>query len=246
MSAGTVIVIIVVCAAVAGAAVLAALLELRLAMLRRQFGPEYDRLARQSGHRHARAELLERKRRVAALGIRPLTPEQHARYAGEWAAAQEDFVERPAEALATAAALVKRVARERGYRAEDRGQAVADLSVSHARRLDAYRRAEEVAEQAGTASTEDLRQAMLWYRAMFRDLAEPGERAGQRLPAGLARAPRLSRAPRLASVRLPRLRGRTARPTHRPPRRQETSAHDAVATPRPRAPQPRSQETSAP
>jgi hypothetical protein len=198
MPAGTLIILIVVCAIVVAAAAVMSVLEVRQALLRRQFGTEYDRLARQNGHRQARAELTARKRRVADLGIRPLSADQHDRYTSEWARAQESFVEDPAGAVASAAALVRQAAADRGYRTEDRGQIVADLSVSHARRLDAYRRAEETADQAAAASTEDLRQAMLWYRAMFRDLAgAPNGRARQ--PGSLSQQP-LSRLP---SPRLP-------------------------------------------
>jgi hypothetical protein len=215
MSTGALIAIIIVCVLVVAA--VAAALAARQAMLRRQFGLEYDRLARQSGHRHARAELVARKRRVAGLGIRPLTAEQHARYSGEWTAAQELFVDRPAQALAAAAALVRRVAADRGYRTEDRGQVMADLSVGHARRLDAYRRAEDAAEQADSASTEDLRQAMLWYRAMFRDLTGSPD-GGRTRPSQAPRPPRIPRPRRPASRHVPRSG------THRAPSSQERSA----------------------
>jgi protein-S-isoprenylcysteine O-methyltransferase Ste14 len=47
MSTGALIAVIIVCVLVAVA--VAAALAARQAMLRRQFGPEYDRLARQSG-----------------------------------------------------------------------------------------------------------------------------------------------------------------------------------------------------
>lgn len=225
MSTGALIAVIIVCVLVVVA--VAAALAARQAMLRRQFGPEYDRLARQSGHGPARAELGARKRRVAGLGIRPLSVEQRAQYASEWTAAQELFVERPAQALASAATLVKRVAADRGYRTDDRGQVMADLSVGHARRLDGYRRAEDTADQAGTASTEDLRQAMLWYRAMFRDLAEVSGRE----PAGEAQASRPSRVPR------PRLPVPRAVLSRVPAARSHDPSPDAPPTP--------SQETSA-
>jgi hypothetical protein len=219
MSTGALIAVIIVCVLVVMA--VAAALAARQAMLRRQFGPEYDRLARQSGHSRARAELAARKRRVSALGIRPLGIEQRARYASEWTAVQELFVERPAQALAAAAALVKRVAAERGYRIEDRGQVMSDLSVSHARRLDGYRRAEDTADQAAGASTEDLRQAMLWYRGMFRDLAgvgrEPDGQAQASRPSGVPR-------PRVPVPWVPVARSGAPSPDAPPTPSQETSA----------------------
>jgi len=225
MSTGALIAIIIVCVLLIAA--VAAGLAARQAMLRRQFGPEYDRLARQSGHRQARAELAARKRRVAGLGIRPLTAEEHARYAGEWTSAQELFVDQPAQALAAAAALVKQVAADRGYRTEDRGQVIADLSVGHALRLDGYRRAEDVADQADSASTEDLRQAMLWYRAMFRDLAglPRRESARQRKASRPSRVPRPRLPmPRLPAARLPTVRSAAPSPDAPPTPSQETSA----------------------
>ena len=74
--------------------------------------------------------------------------------------------------------LMVAVMTERGYPAEDHDQVLADLSVEHASMLDHYRAAEEISRSAasGTASTEDLRLAMIHYRALFRDLL--GEPAG--------------------------------------------------------------------
>jgi hypothetical protein len=57
-------------------------------------------------------------------------------------------------------------------------QVLADLSVKHSGTLDHYRAAEEISQRAaaGTASTEDLRQAMVHYRALFGDLlGEPAD-----------------------------------------------------------------------
>jgi hypothetical protein len=65
-----------------------------------------------------------------------------------------------------------------GYPAENPDQVLADLSVEHAATLGRYRAAEQISQNAaaGTASTEDLRLAMIDYRALFRDLVgEPAE-----------------------------------------------------------------------
>jgi hypothetical protein len=61
---------------------------------------------------------------------------------------------------------------DRGYPVEDHDQVLADLSVEHSDTLGHYRAAEEISQSAaaGTASTEDLRQAMIHYRALFSDL----------------------------------------------------------------------------
>ena len=72
----------------------------RQAALRQRYGDEYTRLAREAGGRHATAEFAARRRRVAKLGIKPLTSDRHARYAGQWESAQERFVDSPAHAAA--------------------------------------------------------------------------------------------------------------------------------------------------
>ena len=93
MSTGAIIVIVIVVIVVIAAAV-AASGGLRRARLRHQFGPEYDRLVQELGSRKkADAELAARQRRVEALGIHELSPEQQASYSGDWTAVQERFVD---------------------------------------------------------------------------------------------------------------------------------------------------------
>src|SRR3984893_2796837 len=105
MSTGAIIGIVVVIIVVVAAGVVASA-ELRRARLRRQFGSEYDRLVEQLGSRKkADAELADRQRRIEALGIHELSPEQQASYSGDWTAVQERFVDTPAEAVAAAGTL---------------------------------------------------------------------------------------------------------------------------------------------
>jgi hypothetical protein len=185
MSAGTIIVIIiaalVVVAIIAGVAY-----DMRRRALRRRFGPEYDRLVEETGSRvKAEAELTGRQRRVAGLDIRPLDAAAQARYAAEWATVQERFVDAPAEAVVAAQRLVMTVMNERGYPTEGTDQVAADLSVEHANVLGHYRAAYDVSQRAGdaAASTEELRQAMIHYRALFQDLLGS---APQTVPAAAA------------------------------------------------------------
>jgi hypothetical protein len=163
-----VIVVIVVVAAIAGI-----LYDARRRRLRQRFGPEYDRMVEEKGSRtRAETELAGRERRVAGLDIRPLDPAAQARYQQNWTAIQEQFVDAPAEAVAAGQRLVRTVMSERGYPVEGDDQTLADLSVQHAAVLDHYRAAYVISQRAadGMASTEDLRQAMLHYRALFEDL----------------------------------------------------------------------------
>ena len=173
MSTGAVIAIVVVIVVVIAALALGAM-EMRRRRLRRQFGPEYDRLVSETGSRRkAEAELAARQRRVAQLDIRPLTREENARYQGEWGAIQERFVDTPTESVAEAATLITTVMRVRGYPTEDHDEAMDALSVDHAPTLARYREARATSERAGsgTATTDDLRNAMLQYRELFHELA---------------------------------------------------------------------------
>jgi hypothetical protein len=180
MSTGIVVVIVVVIIVIALAIGVAAAVRRR--RLQQQFGPEYDRLAREhDSKRKAEAELTQRQRRVRKLDIRPLSPQAQEHYTARWMTLQERFVDDPEDAVAQSQTLVAEVMHERGYPTEHSEQVAADLSVEHAKTIGNFRAAEEISQKAtaGTASTEDLRQAMIHYRALFRDLlgdtAEPGE-----------------------------------------------------------------------
>lgn len=152
--------------------------------LRQRFGPEFVRLVDELGPRRARAELTARRRHVDGLDIRPLTAQQHASYQRRWAAAQEGFIDDPAAAVNTAAALVAAAEHDRGYPPTVRETELARLSVHHAGPLDGYRQALATQDRADQASTDELRLAMLGTRALFRDLIADIEPAPTR-----ARAP---------------------------------------------------------
>jgi hypothetical protein len=63
--------------------------------------------------------------------------------------------------------------RTRGYPMGDFDRHAADLSVTHPRIVDHYRSGHKVITGApGSASTEDLRQAMLHYRSLFDELID--------------------------------------------------------------------------
>lgn len=172
MSTGIVIAIVVGVIIIAAVAVWLAI-DGRRRQLRKRFGPEYDRLAKERGSRRAaETELLGRQRHVAELNIHPLSAEQRSHYTARWAAIQEEFVERPQEALGAATSIITAAMRDRGYPTEDHSQISADLSVNHAHTLDQFRNAHGTSVRAGSgsASTEELRRAMIDYRAVFEDL----------------------------------------------------------------------------
>jgi hypothetical protein len=144
--------------------------------LRDQFGPEYERTVEKTGSRsRAEDELEERERQVERLDIRPLSREQHRFYIEEWTAAQARFVDDPGEAVGAAERLIAEVMKVRGYRAGDFEQQAADVSVHHPEVVENYRYARRVsvAYERGQATTDDLRQAVMHYRALFAELLEP-------------------------------------------------------------------------
>jgi hypothetical protein len=176
MSTGAIIGIIIIVIVLAAIAALASM-QLRRARIRRQFGPEYDRLAREIGPRKADAELTARQQRAETLGVHPLSAQQQASYSGDWTTVQERFVDAPAEAVGAADTLIWNVMRDRGYPANDRNASMEALSVYHARSLEGYRQAQDL--RIDSATTEELREAMIRYRALFEDLTGLREGRGQ-------------------------------------------------------------------
>ncbi|MGC5020514.1 hypothetical protein [Micromonospora sp. DT47] len=169
----TQVVILVLVVLVLAAVVAAAVVAGRRRSLRQRFGPEYDRVvAEQDSRAAAERELRDRERRHAELELTPLAPEARARYAAAWEELQVRFVDSPAETVGDADELVSRLIAERGYPTGDFPDQIAHLSVEHARTLTHYRDAHEirVRNERGEAGTEDLRQAVVHYRALFADL----------------------------------------------------------------------------
>jgi len=147
--------------------------------LRHRFGPEYDRAVQTYGsRRRAEADLTSRSKRVERLEIHRLSGTDCDRFAERWSSTQSLFVDNPAAAVADAEKLVQEVMRARGYPVGDFDQRAADISVDHARVVDNYREARNLAlaSKRGAASTEDLRRAMVHYRALFEDLLETTDR----------------------------------------------------------------------
>lgn len=145
--------------------------------LRDRFGPEYDRaLSRDGSRREGESELRERVERHDALNILPLSPDTASRYRQEWRDVQMRFVDAPEESLRRADGLITEVMQRRGYPMSDFEQRSADLSVDHAQTVQDYRAAHAVSVQTsrGQASTEDQRQAMVHYRALFDDMLGTG------------------------------------------------------------------------
>jgi hypothetical protein len=144
--------------------------------LRRRFGPEYDRAVQERGPQQAETVLLEREKRVREFPIRELAADERERFVTEWRIVQSRFVDDPRAAVAEADLLVDRLMQARGYPTSDFEQQAADISVSHPQVVGNYRAAHQIAvrHRQGQASTEDLRNAIIYYRSLFDDLLQTG------------------------------------------------------------------------
>jgi hypothetical protein len=178
MSVGVIIaIVVVVILLVIGGVVVAGIAKRKRdsKQLQGRFGPEYDRALEQHGDRKgAEASLKEREQRRERFEVRPLEPEQQEHFKGEWRNVQARFVDAPQQAVRESDHLVKEVMRQRGYPVDDFDQRADDISVDHPHVVENYRSAGAIAErnERGEASTEDLRQATVHYRALFEELLD--------------------------------------------------------------------------
>ncbi|MFE6663876.1 hypothetical protein ACFVFH_09935 [Streptomyces sp. NPDC057697] len=169
----TTIVIIVAAVIVVALVALALRTMSRRRHLRERYGPEYERTVKAKHSRGAaERDLKAREERHEALEIRPLPARVRDQYARDWNTVQERFVDDPDQAVGEADRLVTTLMSERGYPTESYEQQTRDLSVEHSRTLEHYRAAHEINQRAGgrETSTEELRTAMVHYRALFDEL----------------------------------------------------------------------------
>jgi hypothetical protein len=143
--------------------------------LQQRFGPEYGRTVDRMGSQtKAEAELRARERRVEKFNIVPLTQADAARFNQAWNALQSHFVDDPKGAVVQADALVRELMLKRGFPMGDFERRAADISVDHPVVVENYRAAQRIAERAARneANTEELRNAVVHYRAIFNELLE--------------------------------------------------------------------------
>jgi hypothetical protein len=141
--------------------------------LQGQFGPEYDRTVQAVGsEKKAHTELEERKKHVDSLTIHSLSGEEQQRYLADWAAVQSKFVDEPGQAIVEADRLIMEVMQMSGYPVSDFEQRAADVSVTYPALVSNYRAARVIAlkNEEHQADTEELRQAMIYYRSLFEEL----------------------------------------------------------------------------
>ena len=146
--------------------------------LQKHFGPEYDRTVTELGSRaKGESELKAREKRVERLELIPLSAPEAVRFSEAWQALQSRFVDNPKGVVVQAEHLVRELMTKRGYPMGDFEQRAGDISVDHPDVVANYRAAQAIAvrDQRGSADTEELRKAVVHYRALFDELLEVRE-----------------------------------------------------------------------
>jgi hypothetical protein len=141
--------------------------------LQQRFGSEYDRTVEGADRRReAERDLRDREARHDELELRPLSEASRQRYTEQWQDMQSGFVDRPQVAVADADRLITDLMRERGYPVDDFDTRSELVSVDHPDVVENYRTAHGIAARTveGRTSTEDLRQAVISYRALFEEM----------------------------------------------------------------------------
>jgi hypothetical protein len=175
MNHSLLIVLLVIAVIAVAAIAFLAIRKQKSEKLRRRFGPEYDRVVRQEGSARKAEGVLEfREKPREKFAIRPLSEADKSSFSTRWNEVQSQFVDDPRGAVTVADNLVSEVMQARGYPVGDFDQRAADISVDYPVVVENYRAAHGIAlrHSAGKASTEDLRQAMVYYRTLFQELIE--------------------------------------------------------------------------
>jgi hypothetical protein len=178
----TIVVLAVAVIVVLGLAAWAYIRRRQRVNLRERFGPEYERTVQAVGPARADAVLQERAERVRRFNLHHLTQDQTDAFAREWRRIQSRFVDDPDGAVGEADQLVTQVMTACGYPLEDFDRRAADLSVDHPVVVENYRTARTLAlrRQRGEAGTEEMRQAVVNYRALVDELLHVDTRNAQR------------------------------------------------------------------
>ncbi|HEY6442883.1 MAG TPA: hypothetical protein VIY66_06035 [Candidatus Acidoferrales bacterium] len=148
-------------------------LRSRTKRLQTRFGPEYNRTVEETGNRYkAEAKLQQLEKRVERYPIRPLSVAERDRFQQSWRAVQAEFVDDPIRALTEADQILAEAMSACGYPMSDFEQRAQEISVDHAIVVEHYRSGHDIVvrQSEGKATTEELRQAMIHYRALFDEL----------------------------------------------------------------------------
>ena len=153
---------------------------------REEFGSEYERTVDERGSEEDAERELRERRGCVERRIEPLSEESSGRFDERWTEVERIFVENPERSIEMADRTVSDLLSERRF-VSDAGQSDEEteqsLAVMYPEVADDYRearriRAEVVGRSAGSAeadseeSTEELRQAIRKYRAVYERLVQ--------------------------------------------------------------------------
>jgi uncharacterized protein YneF (UPF0154 family) len=175
MNTNTYIIIIVVLVLVILGLILGSIFSRRQRSKRysAKFGPDYDHTVKTMGNeKKAQTEMDERQKHVDTLNIRSLSLSEREKYLAEWKAVQVKFIDQPGPATVEADHLIMEVMQLRNYPVSDFDQRAADISINYPELVSNYRLARAIAikNEQHQADTEELRQALVHYRALFNEL----------------------------------------------------------------------------
>ena len=149
---------------------------------REEFGPEYERTAHETGSEEEADKELRRRRGSVERRVEPLSDERREHFEGQWGEVERVFVDNPERSIEMADRTISDILHERRFvtdSSQSDEETERNLAAMHPDVADDYRearriRADVVArsgrssdEDAGEQSTEDLRQAIRRYRAVY-------------------------------------------------------------------------------
>ena len=160
--------------------------EEQRARTREEFGSEYDRAAQERGSEEEAERELRQRRGQVERQVQPLSEESRGRYEERWGEVERVFVENPGRSIELADRTVIEVLEERNF-VSDPSQSDEEtersLAVMHPDVADDYREARRIRADVvagvgrfseGSSSeetTEELRQAIRRYRAVYQRIA---------------------------------------------------------------------------
>jgi FtsZ-interacting cell division protein ZipA len=154
---------------------------------REEFGSEYERTARETGSEEEADRELRRRRGSVERRVEPLSDERREHFEGEWAEVERVFVDNPERSIEMADRTVSDILMERRFISDaSQGDEETEnsLAAMHPDVADDYREARrmraDVVARSGRStdegseeqSTEDLRQAIRKYRAVYGRLVD--------------------------------------------------------------------------
>ncbi len=175
MSPAVIVVLVIVVVALAALGLVLMQRQRKSGQLKEKFGPEYDRTVSDRGNRRsAEQDLTERQEHRQKLQLRSLDAVERQQYDASWRQVQTRFVDDPSGALGDAHRLVQQVMAARGYPTDDFDRQADVISVDHPEVVADYRAAVRLTkgDDRDGAGTEDLREAMVHYRALFARLLD--------------------------------------------------------------------------